>query len=91
MAWTNTRSSGFTSFQLQNGHAVFTGDQPISHGTDKGNAIINCHLPHQSWPGDIRTVSITGQPSMGGREVGGLANQLAAYGDRQPRSPALGQ
>ncbi len=52
-----------------------------SSGVDKGNAIINCHLA----TGKIGKVgatpfSITGQPNaMGGREVGGLANQLAAH------------
>ena len=52
-------------------------------GTDKCNAIINCHLA----TGRIGKVgmgafSITGQPNaMGGREVGGLANMLAAHMD----------
>ncbi len=50
-------------------------------GTDKCNAIINCHLA----TGKIGyegagPFSITGQPNaMGGREVGGLSNQLAAH------------
>ena len=50
-------------------------------GTDKGNAIINCHLV----TGRIGGVgqgpfSLTGQPNaMGGREVGGLSNMLAAH------------
>ncbi|MGD8576652.1 MAG: molybdopterin-dependent oxidoreductase, partial [Thiohalophilus sp.] len=50
-------------------------------GTDKGNAIINCHLltGRLGQPG-MGPFSITGQPNaMGGREVGGLANQLAAH------------
>jgi assimilatory nitrate reductase catalytic subunit len=52
-------------------------------GTDKCNAIINCHLA----TGKIGyegagPFSITGQPNaMGGREVGGLATQLAAHMD----------
>lgn len=52
-------------------------------GVDKANAIINCHLA----TGTIGKVgcgpfSITGQPNaMGGREVGGLANMLAAHMD----------
>ncbi|KMT64295.1 nitrate reductase [Catenovulum maritimum] len=56
-----------------------------SQGTDKCNAIINCHLA----TGKIGKVgsgpfSITGQPNaMGGREVGGLANMLAAHMDIQ--------
>ncbi len=52
-----------------------------SSGTDKGNAIINCHLltGRLGRPG-MGPFSITGQPNaMGGREVGGLANQLAAH------------
>ncbi|WP_428481191.1 molybdopterin-dependent oxidoreductase [Pyruvatibacter mobilis] len=50
-------------------------------GTDKVNAIINCHLftGRIGKPG-TGPFSITGQPNaMGGREVGGLANQLAAH------------
>src|SRR5690606_29738955 len=50
-------------------------------GVDKGNAIINCHLASGKIgkPG-AAPFSITGQPNaMGGREVGGLANQLAAH------------
>ncbi|WP_422025937.1 molybdopterin-dependent oxidoreductase [Pyruvatibacter mobilis] len=50
-------------------------------GTDKVNAIINCHLftGRIGKPG-MGPFSITGQPNaMGGREVGGLANQLAAH------------
>lgn len=54
-----------------------------SSGVDKSNAIINLHLA----TGRIGKIgagpfSITGQPNaMGGREVGGLANQLAAHMD----------
>jgi assimilatory nitrate reductase catalytic subunit len=50
-------------------------------GTDKVNAIINCHLltGRIGRPG-MGPLSLTGQPNaMGGREVGGLANQLAAH------------
>jgi assimilatory nitrate reductase catalytic subunit len=52
-------------------------------GTDKVNAILNCHLA----TGRIGklgcgALSLTGQPNaMGGREVGGLAHQLAAHID----------
>jgi assimilatory nitrate reductase catalytic subunit len=52
-----------------------------ARGTDKVNAIINCHLA----TGRIGRrgkgpFSLTGQPNaMGGREVGGLANMLAAH------------
>jgi len=52
-----------------------------SSGTDKVNAIINCHLAtgRIGRPG-MGPFSLTGQPNaMGGREVGGLANQLAAH------------
>jgi assimilatory nitrate reductase catalytic subunit len=52
-----------------------------SAGTDKVNAIINCHLAtgRIGGPG-MGPFSLTGQPNaMGGREVGGLANQLAAH------------
>ena len=50
-------------------------------GTDKVNAIINCHLAmgRIGKPG-MGPFSVTGQPNaMGGREVGGLANMLAAH------------
>jgi assimilatory nitrate reductase catalytic subunit len=52
-----------------------------AQGTDKVNAIINCHLA-TGRIGKLGTgpFSLTGQPNaMGGREVGGLANQLAAH------------
>jgi len=52
-----------------------------SAGTDKVNAIINCHLAtgRIGKPG-MGPFSVTGQPNaMGGREVGGLANMLAAH------------
>ncbi|MEX1153823.1 molybdopterin oxidoreductase family protein, partial [Parvibaculum sp.] len=52
-----------------------------SQGVDKVNAIINCHLltGRIGRPG-MGPFSVTGQPNaMGGREVGGLANQLAAH------------
>jgi assimilatory nitrate reductase catalytic subunit len=52
-----------------------------AQGTDKVNAIINCHLAtgRIGRPG-MGPFSLTGQPNaMGGREVGGLANQLATH------------
>lgn len=52
-----------------------------SNGTDKVNAIINCHLytGKLGYPG-AGPFSITGQPNaMGGREVGALANLLASH------------
>ena len=52
-----------------------------SQGTDKVNAIINCHLlTGRIGRAGMGPFSITGQPNaMGGREVGGLANTLAAH------------
>jgi assimilatory nitrate reductase catalytic subunit len=52
-----------------------------SVGADKVNSIINCHLlgGRIGRPG-MGPFSITGQPNaMGGREVGGLASQLAVH------------
>lgn len=52
-------------------------------GTDKVNAILNCHLASGriGRPG-MGPFSVTGQPNaMGGREVGGLANTLACHLD----------
>ena len=52
-------------------------------GTDKVNAILNCHLAtgRIGKPG-LGPFSVTGQPNaMGGREVGGLANMLACHLD----------
>jgi len=57
-------------------------------GTDKVNAIINCHLytGRIGRPG-MGPFSVTGQPNaMGGREVGGLANMLAAHMDFSPET-----
>src|SRR5690606_4291340 len=59
-----------------------------SSGTDKVNSIINVHLAtgRIGKPG-AGPFSVTGQPNaMGGREVGGLANQLAAHMDFTPES-----
>jgi assimilatory nitrate reductase catalytic subunit len=52
-----------------------------AQGSDKVNAILNCHLMtgRIGNPGS-GPLSLTGQPNaMGGREVGGLANMLAAH------------
>jgi len=52
-------------------------------GSDKVNAILNCHLAtgRIGKPG-CGPFSVTGQPNaMGGREVGGLANMLACHLD----------
>ncbi|MFZ5734718.1 MAG: molybdopterin-dependent oxidoreductase [Pseudomonadota bacterium] len=61
--------------------AFSQGVNQSAQGTDKVNAIINCHLAtgRIGKPG-ASPFSLTGQPNaMGGREVGGLANQLAAH------------
>ncbi|MBW5893567.1 molybdopterin-dependent oxidoreductase [Pectobacterium polaris] len=52
-----------------------------SSGSDKCNAIINAHLlSGKIGVSGSGPFSITGQPNaMGGREVGGLANQLASH------------
>ena len=52
-----------------------------AQGTDKVNAIINVHLATgRIGRAGMGPFSLTGQPNaMGGREVGGLANQLAAH------------
>ncbi|WP_370307238.1 nitrate reductase [Sinimarinibacterium flocculans] len=63
--------------------AFSMGVNQSSAGTDKVNSIINCHLltGRIGKPG-AGPFSITGQPNaMGGREVGGLANMLAAHMD----------
>ncbi|MEK6748274.1 MAG: molybdopterin-dependent oxidoreductase [Pseudomonadota bacterium] len=62
-----------------------------SSGVDKGNAIINVHLAtgRVGKPG-ASPFSLTGQPNaMGGREVGGLANTLAAHMDFAPENCAM--
>ncbi len=63
--------------------AFSQGVNQSSSGTDKVNAIINCHLAtgRIGKPG-AGPFSVTGQPNaMGGREVGGFANTLAAHVD----------
>ncbi len=59
------------------------GVNQATSGTDKVNAIINCHLAtgRIGRPG-MGPFSVTGQPNaMGGRETGGLATMLAAHMD----------
>jgi assimilatory nitrate reductase catalytic subunit len=63
--------------------AFSQGVNQSSSGTDKVNSIINCHLltGRIGRPG-MGPFSLTGQPNaMGGREVGGMANMLAAHMD----------
>jgi assimilatory nitrate reductase catalytic subunit len=54
-----------------------------SSGSDKVNAILNCHLATgRIGKRGCGPLSVTGQPNaMGGREVGGLANMLACHLD----------
>jgi assimilatory nitrate reductase catalytic subunit len=63
--------------------AFSMGVNQSTSGTDKVNAIINCHLlTGRVGKAGAGPFSITGQPNaMGGREVGGLANMLAAHMD----------
>jgi assimilatory nitrate reductase catalytic subunit len=85
-------ATGLAPHDLERFFALFTESERVvtvfsqgvnqaADGTDKVNAIINCHLltGRIGKPG-AGPFSITGQPNaMGGREVGGLANQLAAH------------
>ena len=81
-----TRSSIFDFYEMFGKYervvTVYSqGVNQSSAGTDKVNAIINCHLAtgRIGRPG-MGPFSVTGQPNaMGGREVGGLANMLAAH------------
>lgn len=84
--------TGITPEQLQEFFTLFAetercvtiysqGVNQSASGTDKVNAIINCHLAtgRIGRPG-MGPFSVTGQPNaMGGREVGGLANMLAGH------------
>ena len=61
------------------------GTNQSSSGTDKANAIINCHIAtgRIGRPG-MGPFSVTGQPNaMGGREVGALSNMLAGHLDAE--------
>lgn len=93
--WTLVRTADFCGLSIEQLHAFYQiidssdrlvtlysmGINQSSSGVDKCNAIINLHLA----TGKIARTgcgpfSITGQPNaMGGREVGGLANQLASH------------
>jgi assimilatory nitrate reductase catalytic subunit len=61
--------------------AFSQGVNQSSQGTDKANSLINCHLlTGRIGRAGMGPLSLTGQPNaMGGREVGGLANMLAAH------------
>ncbi|WP_036279271.1 nitrate reductase [Methylocystis sp. ATCC 49242] len=74
----------FFGLYAENARVVTVYSQGVNQsvcGVDKVNAIINCHLltGRIGKPG-AGPFSVTGQPNaMGGREVGGLANQLACH------------
>jgi assimilatory nitrate reductase catalytic subunit len=76
--------TAFVEMFLQKKRVVTCYSQGVNQsaqGSDKVNAILNCHLATarigKSGSGPL---SLTGQPNaMGGREVGGLANMLAAH------------
>ncbi len=86
------RVCGVQEHVLQNFYTLFAATERVitlfsqgvnqsSSGTDKANSIINAHLltGRIGRPG-MGPFSITGQPNaMGGREVGGMANMLAAH------------
>ncbi len=85
-------ATGLSPEELSGFYALWAGAERVvtiysqgvnqwSTGTDKVNAILNCHLftGRIGKPG-CGPFSVTGQPNaMGGREVGGLANMLAAH------------
>lgn len=81
-----TQLEAFFELFLSNEKTVTIYSQGVNqsrYGTDKVNAIINCHLAtgRIGRPG-MGPFSVTGQPNaMGGREVGGLANMLACHMD----------
>ena len=81
---TSTDVAAFFAMVAQTEKTVTVYSQGVnqsSAGTDKVNAIINAHLltGRIGRPG-MGPFSVTGQPNaMGGREVGALANQLAAH------------
>ncbi|WP_296420404.1 nitrate reductase [Pseudooctadecabacter sp.] len=89
---TSLAATGLSSHELAQFFQLWSGTDKVvtvysqgvnqsQSGTDKVNAILNCHLA----TGRIGTpgagpFSVTGQPNaMGGREVGGLANMLANH------------
>ena len=86
--------TGLTAAELQAFYKLFAETEKVvtvfsqgvnqsTSGTDKVNAIINCHLATgRIGRKGMGPFSVTGQPNaMGGRETGGLANMLAAHLD----------
>ena len=90
----NPADTGLSPVELEAFYTAWTGTEKVvtlysqgvnqsSCGSDKVNAILNCHLAtgRIGKPG-CGPLSATGQPNaMGGREVGGLANMLANHLD----------
>ncbi|MEO0701922.1 MAG: molybdopterin-dependent oxidoreductase [Pseudomonadota bacterium] len=90
----STAATGLAAAELEAFYALFAGTEKTvtvfsqgvnqaAQGTDKVSAILNCHVAtgRIGKPG-MGPLSVTGQPNaMGGREVGGLANMLAAHLD----------
>ncbi len=90
----NPADTGLSQKDIQTFYDIWIGSQKVvtiysqgvnqsTGGSDKVNAIINCHLAtgRIGRPG-MGPFSVTGQPNaMGGREVGGLANMLACHLD----------
>ncbi|MDX8348229.1 nitrate reductase [Cognatiyoonia sp. IB215446] len=88
----NPADSGLSAQEVAHFNALWAGTEKVvtiysqgvnqsQCGTDKVNAILNCHLAtgRIGNPG-MGPFSVTGQPNaMGGREVGGLANMLANH------------
>ncbi|WP_313350634.1 molybdopterin-dependent oxidoreductase, partial [Paracoccus sp. (in: a-proteobacteria)] len=85
-------STGLAHSQLQQFFDLWLGSEKVvtvysqgvnqsDSGTDKVNAILNCHLATgRIGRAGMGPFSVTGQPNaMGGREVGGLANMLACH------------
>lgn len=88
------QSSGLTAREREAFYALWAGTEKVVTlysqgvnqsicGTDKVNAILNCHLATgRIGKAGCGPFSLTGQPNaMGGREVGGLANMLANHLD----------
>ncbi len=92
-------ASGLSHGELEAFHDLWAGTERVvtvysqgvnqsSSGTDKVNAILNCHLASgRIGKLGMGPFSVTGQPNaMGGREVGGLANMLACHLDIEDAS-----
>ncbi len=91
--------TGLTTEEIETFCDLWTGTERVvtifsqgvnqsSSGTDKVNAILNCHLATGRIGREgMGPFSVTGQPNaMGGREVGGLANMLACHLDIENES-----